>query len=132
MAVVREFYVELFVADRAPYKTFLERAFCAVRSDPTDTASMFEAPGLRVLLHEGKSDLPERHFFREPIDSGARKGVGGGNYLGVDDLEAVQAVVADIPSFNASPIRLMPWGLKDFRLTTRDNYYFGITALRPV
>jgi predicted enzyme related to lactoylglutathione lyase len=131
MAVALEFYVELFVSDRARYLEFFQHAFGVTKADPTNLVCLLEAPGLRVLLHEGTSDLPERHFFRGPINGGARKDVGVEICLAVDDLEAVHATAATIPGFNVSPIRLMPWGLKDFRLTTPDNYYFRITEPRP-
>jgi len=131
MAAVSELFVELFVAEPAPYVDFLQRAFDAKLTDLADTVSMLEAPGLRVLLHRGHGDLPSGHVFRAPLESGMRKGVGVEICLAVDDLEAVHKVAAGIPGFVATAIVRTPWGLRDFRLTTPDGYYLRITEPRP-
>lgn len=130
MVAVTEFFVELFVADCVPYIELFEQALGARLTRREGTFVSLESPGLRVLLHQGHDDLPPQHFFHQPLANKLRRGVGVEIGLAVDDLPSAHRIASELAAFSVSEVVRMPWGLRDFRLSTPDGYYFRITEPR--
>lgn len=78
----------------------------------------------------GNDEVYEQSYFKS-FPRGTRRGYGVEVVLMVADVEAYYRKVEELATV-ISPLRLRPWGLKDFRVADPFGYYLRITSLYNV
>ena len=120
------FRIELFVADLDASIAFYERVLGFVlerRDDGYASLRLGDAVLGLGPIDKLPPDGPPPGFTQERL-AGVR-GAGVEIVIEVEDLDAAFARARD---HVAEPIRLRPWGLRDFRLADPDGYYLRVTT----
>jgi hypothetical protein len=122
-------FFEIYVTDLAHYRAIFEDGLgMRVVEDDGDFVKLKSSLGT-VLLNAMK-DLPPDHPFARYREVPLR---GLGVELGIvtTDLAAAHARVHAIAGCVVSDIVTQEWGMSDFRIRTREGYFFRVTTPDP-
>jgi dihydroneopterin aldolase len=119
--------VELHVPDFAPVRSFYGKlGFSVVRDEPGPD-------GYLVLRHEQNaiafwpgSDAVRSHPFFSRQPTGTARGHGVEIILTTSELDALYERARDLKAV-VEPLRMRPWGARDFRIADPFGYYLRIT-----
>ena len=122
--------VELHVPDFAPVRSFYGRlGFSVVRDEPGPD-------GYLVLRHEQNaiafwpgSEAVRSHPFFSRHPAGTPRGHGVEIVITTSELDALYERATDLESV-VEPLRMRPWGARDFRIADPFGYYLRITEGR--
>lgn len=118
--------IEIFVADVAASAAFYERVLGFTR-EKDEAGYIAVRLGAAAIGICAAADLREGHDLRTRAAAGPP---GGGIeiVIEVDDIDVANAVVIAAGYPLLSPLRTMPWGLRDFRLADPDGFYLRVTS----
>lgn len=122
--------VELHVPDFAPVRSFYGRlGFTVVREEAGPD-------GYLVLRHEQSaiafwpgSDAVRRHPFFARHPAGTARGHGVEIVVTTSELDALYELAKDLDAV-VEPVRMRPWGARDFRVADPFGYYLRFTERR--
>ena len=122
--------VELHVPDFAPVRSFYGRlGFSVVRDEPGPD-------GYLVLRHEQNaiafwpgSEAVRSHPFFSRHPAGTPRGSGVEIVITTSELDALYERARDLDAV-VEPLRMRPWGARDFRIADPFGYYLRITEGR--
>jgi predicted enzyme related to lactoylglutathione lyase len=121
-------FFEIYVVDLAHYKAiFADALGMKVLEDEPDFVKLASAYGT-VLLNS--MVLPATHPFARYRDLPS-KGMGVEMGIVTTDLDAAQARAKKLDGCVVSDIVHQEWGMSDFRIQTREGYYFRVTTPDP-
>jgi hypothetical protein len=122
-------FFEIYVADLAYYKNIFEVGLgMRVVEDDADFVKLKSAYG--TVLLNAMTNLPESHPFAHYRDVPLR-GMGVEMGIVTVDLSAAHTRIRNIPGCDVSDIVTQEWGMSDFRIRTREGYFFRITTPDP-
>ena len=122
-------FFEIYVADLAYYKNIFELGLgMRVVEDDVDFVKLKSAYG--TVLLNAMTNLPESHPFARYRDVPVR-GMGVEMGIVTVDLSTAHARTKDIPGCVVSDIVTQEWGMSDFRIRTREGYFFRVTTPDP-
>ena len=122
-------FFEIYVADLAYYtRLFRDGLGMRIVEDDADFVKLKSAYG--TVLLNSMMDLPKTHPFARYRDMPSR---GLGVEMGVVtvDVAAAHARTKDLPGCVVSDIVTQEWGMSDFRIQTREGYFFRVTTPDP-
>ena len=121
--------VELHVPSFGPVKAFYGRlGFTVAREETAEGGEGYLVlqRGPNVLRFWPGSDAIDRHEHFGSFPRSTRRGYGVEIVIVVEDLDAVYAAALGFARI-VSPLRVRPWGLRDFRTLDPFGYYLRIT-----
>jgi uncharacterized glyoxalase superfamily protein PhnB len=127
-------FFELYVSDLASYvRLFRDALGMAIVHDDDDEDdpdfAKLRTPHGTVLLNS-MDDLPATHPFAG-FKATPRRGFGVELGLVIDDLDAAWAKARALPDCAVTEITTQPWGMRDFRVTTKEGYFLRVTTSDP-
>jgi len=119
-------FFELYVEDLAHYVSIFRDAleFRVVEEEP-DFVKLGSSHGT-VLLNATTGLDPSHPFFA--YRSHASRGMGVELGIVTRDLEKARSVVKLIAGCTVSDVTTQEWGMRDFRILSREGYFFRVTT----
>jgi hypothetical protein len=122
-------FFEIYVVDLAHYTAiFRDGLAMKVVEDDDDFVKLKSAYG--TVLLNSMTNLPETHPFARYRDIPQR---GMGVEMGVVtvDLAAAHERTMRVPGCTVSDVAHQEWGMSDFRIRTKEGYFFRVTTPDP-
>jgi predicted enzyme related to lactoylglutathione lyase len=116
---------ELFSRDILATAAFLERVlgFSTIRAEVTYFELQLGSVAIGLSpIHV----LPQGHPLKAA--GGERLGLGVEIVIETEDVEAAHERARTHGQHSLTPLAARPWGLRDFRVTSPDGYYFRVTS----
>jgi hypothetical protein len=122
-------FFEIYVTDLAHYRAIFESGLAmTVAEDDGDFLKLKSAYG--TVLLNAMTNLPKDHPFAHYRDIPSR-GMGVEMGIVTVDLAAAHARTKTIPGCVVSDVVTQEWGMSDFRIRTREGYFFRVTTPDP-
>ena len=122
-------FFEIYVADLAHYRSIFEDGLgMRVVEDDGDFVKLKSAYG--TVLLNSMTDLPEAHPFARYRDVPSR-GMGVEMGIVTTELAAAHERTRRVPGCVVSDVVTQEWGMSDFRIQTREGYFFRVTTPDP-
>lgn len=120
-------FLELYVKNIAFNITFFTTIFgFTVVRDEGNFAELHLGSSI-VLLNASASDV-KGHVFHKKINP-ETNGIGVEIGIFVDDIDSVYKKAKEFKEFKSiSELKRQDWGMTDFRILTKDNYYIRVTT----
>jgi hypothetical protein len=119
-------FFELYVADLAHYVSIFEGAlgFRVVERDP-DFVKLASSHG--TVLLNATTSLDPSHPFAD-YRAHLRRGVGVELGVVTQNLDEAREAALAIAGCTVSDVSTQEWGMRDFRIASREGYYFRVTT----
>jgi hypothetical protein len=122
-------FFEIYVTDLAHYRAIFEHGLAMkVVEDDGDFVKLKSSYG--TVLLNAMTDLPKDHPFARYRDVSSR-GLGVEMGIVTVDLAAAHARTRTIEGCVVSDVVTQEWGMSDFRIRTREGYFFRVTTPDP-
>jgi catechol 2,3-dioxygenase-like lactoylglutathione lyase family enzyme len=122
-------FVELYVVDLAHYKAVFRDALgFEVIEDDDDFVKLRSQHG--TVLLNATTALPRSHPFAD-YRAHARRGDGVEIGFVTDDLGRARQASLAIPGCLVTEVTHQEWGMSDFRILSREGYFFRVTTPDP-
>lgn len=122
--------VELHVPDFAPVRSFYGRlGFTAVRDEPGPDGYLVLRHQRNAIAFWPGSDAIGSHPFFSLHPAGTAPGHGVEIIVTTSDLDALYERAKELGAI-VEPMRMRPWGVRDFRIADPFGYYLRITEER--
>jgi len=120
-------FIELYVNSIAFNITFFTTIFnFSVVRDEGNFAELRLGDSI-LLLNASASDV-DGHIFHEKINPNTN-GIGVEIGIFVENIEAIYKKMQEFKEYKSlSEVKLQDWGMTDFRVLTKDNYYIRVTT----
>ena len=123
-------FIELYVKDLAHYVAIFRDALgLEVLEDDGDFVKLRSSHG--TVLLNAMSDLPATHPFADYRSRPMPHGMGVEIGFVTTDLERARQAALAIPGCVVSEITHQEWGMSDFRIVSREGYFFRVTTPDP-
>ena len=129
MQATGHLFVELYVEDVAHYVAIFRDALDFVVIDEEDDFVKLRASHGTVLLN-ATPRLPPSHPFAE-YRAHSTRGMGVEIGFVTDDLEKARQAAMGLAGCVVSEVTHQEWGMSDFRILSREGYYFRVTTPDP-
>jgi len=122
-------FVELYVQDLAHYTAIFRDALGFDIVDDEEGFVKLRSRHATVLLN-ATTELPLDHPFKD-YRAHAKRGLGVEIGFVTEDLERARRASLAIPGCVVTPVTHQEWGMSDFRILSREGYFFRVTTPDP-